>query len=190
MEQRIAQPLVHLAIGTAMMLGAYGLSDLLDRFIHPELIFEIFGSFKLIYLPHGVQILLTWIYGWMVVPVVLPAALLATFLIIGPEAFGPAMVLLATLKVITIPFTFDLFRLAGIDARGQAMALNWKVLFLIGLVASVFNNLLRFWLACCGELSSSELLLSYTGSIIGDMIGVTVVMVGAVVFFRAIRLRH
>lgn len=190
MEQRIAQPFIHFAIGSALILGAYGLSDLLDRFIHPQMLFEIFGSFKLVYLPHGVQILMTWVYGWMVVPIILPAALLATFLIVDPENFRPAILLLATLKVIAIPFTFDLFRLAGIDARGQAMALNWKVLFLIGLVASVFNNLLRFWLACCGELSSSELLLSYTGSIIGDMIGVTVVMVGAVVFFRAIRVRN
>jgi phosphoglycerol transferase MdoB-like AlkP superfamily enzyme len=123
----------------------------------------------------------------MVVPIALPAALLATYLVVGPDGFGAAMILLATLKVIVLPLTFELFRMTGIDARGQAMALNWKVLFLIGLVASVFNNLLRFWLACCGALSSQELLLSYTGSIIGDMVGVAVVMLGAMAFFRALR---
>jgi hypothetical protein len=187
MQQWLPRPVIHLAIGSAMILGAHGLADLLDRFIQPESVFDIFGTFKLIYLPHGVQILLTWVYGWMVVPIVLPAALLATYLVVGPEAFGPSMLLVAALKVVTTPLTFDLFRMAGVDARGQAMALNWKVLFLIGLLASVFNNLLRFGLACCGELSSRELLLGYTGSIIGDMIGVTVVMLGAMAFSRALR---
>lgn len=189
MERQLRTQAVHLAVGTALVLMSYGLSQFLHSVIHPQLLFDIFGSFQLIYLPHGVQILLTWVYGWMAVPVILPGALLAVWLILGPDAFGPSQVLLVTLKVAAIPLTFDLFRMAGIDARGRGMALNWRVLFLIGLVAAIFNNLLRYWLACCGELTADELLLGYTGAVIGDMVGLTVVMFGAMLFFRALRAR-
>jgi hypothetical protein len=98
--------------------------------------------------------------------------------------------MLVSLKVAVVPMTFGLFRMAGVDARGQGMSLNWRVLFLIGLVAATFNNLLRYWMGCCGTLTSQELLLGFTGAIIGDMVGLAVVMVGAVLFFRALRGRR
>lgn len=187
MEQRLAQPAIHFGIGTALVLVAYGLSDLLHRFIHPQLLFDMFGTFKLIYLPHGVQILMTWVYGWYAVPILLPATLASVYLLVGPEAFGPSVVLLSTMKVLAVPLTFELFRIGGVDTRGSGMALNWRALFLVGLMAAVLNNLIRYWMGCCGALSAEELLLSFTGSILGDMIGLGVVMVAAMLFFRALR---
>lgn len=187
--ERLKLPAVHLAIGTALVLMAYGLSQLLDRLVHPQMLFDIFGTFQLIYLPHGVQILLTWVYGWLAVPLILPASLLSVWLIVGSENYTLTTMILSTLKVVAIPLTFEMFRLSGIDARGKGMSLNWRVLFLIGLVAAVINNLLRYWLACCGTLTADELLLSYTGAVIGDMVGLTVVMFGAMLFFRALRPR-
>lgn len=187
--ERLKLPAMHLAIGTGLVLMSYGLSQFLYTLIHPQMLFKIFGSFQLIYLPHGIQILLTWVYGWLAVPLILPGAFLAVWLIIGPDDFTAVTALLVTLKVAAIPFTFELFRFAGIDARGAGMSLNWRVLFLIGLVAAIFNNLLRYWLACCGPMTADELLLSYTGAVIGDMVGLTVVMFGAMLFFRALRPR-
>lgn len=189
MGQRLGQAAIHLAAGSGLVLMAYGLSQFLHSIIHPQMLFDIFGSFQLIYLPHGVQILLTWVYGWIAVPLILPAALLAVWLIVGGDDFGAMQAVLVTLKVAAIPLTFDLFRLAGVDARGAGMALNWRVLFLIGLVAAIFNNLLRYWLACCGTLTADELLLGYTGAVIGDMVGLTLVMFAAMFFFRALRPR-
>ena len=60
-------------------------------------------------------------------------------------------------------------------------------LFLIGLVQSVISNQARFWLGCCGELSADQLMLAITGSVIGDMVGLLAVMLGAMFFFRALR---
>ncbi len=183
----VSGPIMHFLIGSALVLASYGLSDLVKDSIHPQFLFDLFGTFTIIYLPHGVMVLLAWVYGWMAVPIVLPATVLSVWLLRGPEALEPAILVLITLKVIAAPLVFDLFRLGGIDARGVGQRLNWRVLFLIGLVQSTFSNQARFWLGCCGDLTSDQLLRAFAGSMIGDMLGLLVVMMAAMFFFRALR---
>lgn len=187
MDRKLAQSAIHFAVGTALVLGAFGLSNLLSRLVALELRADVLQTFQLVYLPHGVNILLTWIYGWLAVPILLPASMLSVFLLVGQDGFGPDVALIVTLKVLAVPLTFDLFRIGGVDARSASMALNWRVLFLIGLLGAVLNNLIRHWLGCCGTFTGDELLASFTGAILGDMIGLAVVMVGAMLFFRALR---
>lgn len=170
-----------------MILAAFGLSDLIKAAIHSQAFFDIFGTFTIIYLPHGVMLLLAWVYGWMAVPIILPASLLAVWLLRGEDAFGSMLLTLTLLKSVAAPLAFELFRLGGIDARGAGQGLNWRVLFLVGLVQSVFSNQARFWLGCCGELSADQLLLAFSGSLIGDMMGLVFIMIGAMFFFRAMR---
>jgi hypothetical protein len=135
-----------------------------------------------------VMVLLAWVYGWLAVPIVLPATIASVWLLRGSEIFyDPALLTLITLKVIAAPLAFDLFRLGGIDARGGGQGLNWRVLFLIGFVQSVFSNQARFWMGCCGELTADQLLRAFAGSLIGDMLGLLIVMVAAMLFFRALR---
>ncbi len=186
-KRAVAGAVLHFLIGSALVIAAYGLSDLIRTYLHPRALFDVFGAFTLIYLPHGVLVLLAWFYGWLAVPVVLPATLLSVWLLRGPAMFEPALLLLIVIKVVAAPLTFDLFRLGGVDARGAGQALNWRVLFLIGLVQSVFSNQARFWMGCCGELTADQLLLAFSGSLIGDMVGLLVVMLGAMFFFRAMR---
>lgn len=188
MEKRaVAGPVLHFVIGSALVIGAYGLSDLVRDIPHPRALFEIFGAFTLIYLPHGVMVLLAWFYGWLAVPIVMPATFVSVWLLRGSSVFEPTLILLTLLKIIAAPLAFSLFRLGGLDARGAGQALNWRVLFLIGLVQSLFSNQARFWLGCCGELSFSQTVLAFAGSVIGDMTGLLVVMLGAMLFFRALR---
>lgn len=178
---------LHFAIGSALVLASFGLSDLVKTYLHPQAVFDVFGAFTIIYLPHGVAVLLAWFYGWMAVPILLPASLLAVYLLRGAAAFDPMLLMLVLFKAIAAPLVFDLFRLGGIDARSPSQGLNWRVLFLIGLVQSMFSNQARFWMGCCGELSANELLLAFAGSVIGDMAGLLVVMTAAMLFFRALR---
>lgn len=188
MENRaFVGPILHFLIGSALIIAAFGLSDLIRNVIHPQALFDVFGAFTLIYLPHGVMVLLAWFYGWMVVPIVLPASIFSVWMLRGAEALEPSLLLLTLLKVAAAPLAFDLFRFGGIDARSSGQALNWRVLFLIGLVQSVISNQARFFLGCCGTLSSEQMLLAFSGSMIGDMLGLLVVMMGAMFFFRALR---
>ena len=180
--------ILHFAVGSALVIAAYGLSDLLKVYLHPQFMFDTFGTFTIIYLPHGVMVLLAWVYGWLAVPIVLPATIASVWLLRGSEIFyDPALLTLITLKVIAAPLAFDLFRLGGIDARSGGQGLNWRVLFLIGFVQSVFSNQARFWMGCCGELTADQLLRAFAGSLIGDMLGLVVVMTAAMLFFRALR---
>lgn len=189
MEKRaLAGPILHFLVGSALVVGSYGLKEFVDGLIHPQLLVDYFGSISFVYLPHGVLVLLAWFYGWLSVPIVLPATLLAVVMLRGIDGLAPMLLLLVTLKTMAAPLTFDLFRLAGIDSRGPGMALNWRVLFLIGLVQSLISNQLRFWMGCCGELTADQLLTAFTGSVLGDMVGLLVVMLGAMFFFRALRL--
>lgn len=183
----IAGPTLHLLVASALVIASYGLSDLLRDVLHPQFMFDVFGTFSILYLPHGVLVLLAWFYGWLSVPLVLPASILSVMLLRGGLDVAFSTLLLVTLKAVLAPLTFDLFRLAGIDARGPGQALNWKVLFLIGLVQSLFSNQLRFWFGCCGDLTADQLLRAFAGSVIGDMVGLLVVMLGAMFFFRALR---
>ena len=169
------------------MLGSYGLKDLIDGLIQPQVLIHYFGAISFVYLPHGVLVLLAWFYGWLSVPIVLPATLLPVWLLRGADAFAPMLLLLVTFKTVAAPLTFELFRVLGIDSRGPGQALNWRVLILIGLVQSLISNQARFWLGCCGELTAEQLLTAFTGSVLGDMIGLLAVMLGAMFFFRALR---
>lgn len=188
MEKRALSGLfLHFAIGSALVLASYGLSDLVRDYLHPQVLFDLFGAFTLIYLPHGVMLLLAWFYGWMAVPIMLPASFVAVLLLRGTAALEPMILTLLVLKVVAAPLAFDLFRLGGIDARGPGQGLNWRVLFLIGLVQSMFSNQARFWLGCCGDLSANQLLMAFAGSVIGDMAGLLVIMMAAMFFFRALR---
>ena len=72
----VSGPIMHFLIGSALVLASYGLSDLVRTYLHPQVWFDVFGTFTIIYLPHGVMLLLAWFYGWMAVPLVLPASLL------------------------------------------------------------------------------------------------------------------
>lgn len=188
MEKRVfAGPALHFLVGSALVIGSYGLKDLIDGVIHPKVLIDFFGAISLVYLPHGVLVLLAWFYGWLSVPIVLPATVLSVWLLRGTDALTAMVFLLVAIKCVAAPLAFDLFRLAGIDARGPGQALNWRVLFLIGLVQSVISNQARFWLGCCGDLSADQLMLAFSGSVLGDMVGLLAVMLGAMFFFRALR---
>lgn len=188
MEARaLTGPLLHFLTGSALVLGAFGLSDLIRDHLHPQLMYDLFGTYTVIYLPHGVMLLLAWFYGWMAVPIILPASVLAVWMLRGPEVLEPMLLSLVMLKAMAAPLAFDLFRLGGIDARGAQQGLNWRVLFLIGLVQSFFSNQARFWLGCCGDLTADGLLRAFAGSMVGDMAGLAVIMVAAMFFFRALR---
>lgn len=188
MEKRaFAVPAIHFVVGSALVIASYGLKDLVDGVIHPKLVVDFFGAISIVYLPHGILVLLAWFYGWLSVPIVLPATVLSVWLLRGTDGLSAMMMLLVTIKTVAAPLSFDLFRLAGIDARGPGQALNWKVLFLIGLVQSVISNQARFLLGCCGELTSDQMMLAFSGSVLGDMVGLLAVMLGAMFFFRALR---
>lgn len=144
----------------------------------------------IVFLPFGALMLLTWFYGWMVVPLVLPAALLSQVAVYGAEAFDALMVEALLLKLVCCPFAFAAFRLGGIDARQGQMSMNWRVLLLVGLLASVTIASVRHVYAEWSRgLSGPDMLRSMLGTVIEDMIGLMLVLFGLMLVFRLLRRR-
>jgi hypothetical protein len=144
----------------------------------------------IVFLPFGALILLTWFYGWIVVPLVLPAALLSQVAVYGAEALDALMVETLLLKLVCFPFAFAAFRLGGIDARMGQMSMNWRVLLLVGLLASVTIAIVRHVYAEWSPgLSGPDMLRSMLGTVIEDMIGLMLVLFGLMMLFRLLRRR-
>lgn len=175
----------------AVMFGAtfvvVQLNDL-GKQIFPNLFMQL-GS--MIFLPHGVALLSTWVLGWRAFLPLFAATVFALTLGRGMEAVTVTILLLLAVKAATMPAVFDLFRLCKIDARGDgAHMFNWRLLMLIGLFSSMMNNLWRYLLNCCGDLDAAKVLPAYALSIFGDMMGVLVVMLGMMMVFRYLRQRQ
>jgi hypothetical protein len=139
----------------------------------------------MVVLPFGALMLLTWVYGWIVVPLILPAALLSQVVVYGAGAFDAGMIEALLLNLICFPLAFAAFRLGGIDARMGRMALNWRVFVLVGLVASITMATVQYsqleWsLGSAGH----GLWRGMLAAVIKDMIGLLLVMYGLMMVFR------
>lgn len=160
----------------------------LGKSLFPGMILQLGG---LLFLPHGVALLSTWVLGWRAFLPLFAATVFALALGRGIEAVTVTMLLLMAVKAATMPAAFDLFRLCKIDARGDgAFMFNWRLLMLIGFLSSMLNNLWRYMLNCCGDMTASKMLAAYSLSIFGDMMGVLVVMLGMMLVFRHMRQRQ
>lgn len=139
-------------------------------------------------LPFGLLVILTWIYGWTVMPMVVPASLLSAWLVVGSMVFDPTNLAILGFKLVAVPLVFDLLRWSGLDARGVGPAANWKMLVAIGLLGSMLGNVPRPMLGpCCTTMDSGARLIAYWEMVVGDMAGLILVLLAVMLVFRALR---
>lgn len=142
----------------------------------------------MIFLPHGMYVLLAWVYGWMMVPLVLPALLVSAALMVGPDHMSPIVALLAVVRLVTVMAAFELLRLLGRDARGDHGQAGLVALFAGGLLSSAAFNVPRmFYGPCCEVMTGAERAVAYATAVGADLAGLMLVMVGAMFLFRALR---
>ncbi len=178
---------LHFAIVSGLVLITFAFCEGVQGLRH-VLLPEMGSRLHAVFLPFGAMVLLTWFYGWMAVPLILPAAVLAVGMIVGADRLDAVMVAVLTAKVVAVPVTFDLFRLAGLDARGEGRAANWRVVVVAGLVAALIGNLPRVIIGpCCTEFSVGDRAMAYVTVTAADMAGVILVLLAAMGMFRALR---
>ena len=98
---------------------------------------------SLLFIPHGIRVLAVWLCGARALLPLFFAEFLGGIFLWQPDLgldvlFGSSMV-----GGLGVYFTFEMFRLAGIEMRpdGKDSALtNWKSLILIASIASIFNS--------------------------------------------------
>lgn len=149
----------------------------------------VFAS--LVYLPHGVRVLATWMLGWKAVPVLVAGALTSEYL------FTPAsvqqMLEYAVLESIAVGalsafVAFEIFRRFGTDLyAGGRRTLNWKWLIAVGALASLLNSAGQTFVYS-GLILPDRAIPVFLTYALGDMIGQIAAMIILMMVFRWLRL--
>jgi hypothetical protein len=141
----------------------------------------------LLFLPHGVRVLTLYFYGWRGMFYLLPASYLIILLSVeqtGQDLLAPVVSLLCCylgMQFIRMVFSDT----TSVSLKPQ----DWKLMFLGGVVASIFNAL-GLALLDDGQDSltaNSTRFFEVLGYVTGDVLGLVVCLAFLVYFFRMVR---
>lgn len=187
MREGVRFTALHFSLVSVLTLLAFALGEGVQG-LREVALPQLTSRLHAIFVPFGAMVLLTWVYGWMALPLMLPAAVLAVGVIVGVSGLNATLVMVLAAKVAAVPASFSLFRLAGLDARGEGRAANWRVLMAVGLVAALIGNVPRVIVGpCCGGFSISERIATYVTVTAADIGGLMLVLLGAMALFRVLR---
>ena len=176
---------------TFFIIGGYCLTfALVNQIIFPtqQSVFPSVSQYAaLIYLPHGVRVIATWLYREKAILPLLIAHLIIyySFYWHGTDTFKNIVAILSGSLCVFI--AMQLFRFSRIDISLANMTIShWRSLILLGFISSVFNtagNMLAL-----GDAMSSELHLNVVATfIIGDTLGTIACLLILMFGFRYLR---
>lgn len=181
-------PLFHLLLVSGLILLSFGVCHALQMLapVDPHEIGR--PPVHWVFLPQGMFVLLAWVYGWAMVPLVLPALLVSAAFIVGPEFMTMTVALLSVARLVTVMAAFEVLRMLGRDARGDHGRAGLTALFAGGLLSSAAFNVPRvLYGPCCEAMSVSERAVAYATAVGADLVGLMLVMLGAMFLFRLLR---
>jgi hypothetical protein len=181
----------NLLIVVAVYVLCHGLTALLvtpiQNLIAPDI--TVFAS--LIYLPHGVRVLATWLLGWKAVFPLFAGGYLAELLFTPAEIHSftePVLFWAVAVGAIAAYVGFVIMKFLGHNLyAGRNRTMNWKWLIIVGAIASVFNSVGQL-IVFSGLIVTDDLLAVQTTYAIGDLVGLVVSMFALMIIFRWIRL--
>ena len=146
---------------------------------------EITPFATLLFLPHGVRVIVTWLYGVWSIPYLFFATILADLLIRGSA--DPTVIFITAIVCYA---SFELFKLCGLDMykmKGMKSKNLWRSLLLIAFVSSVFNSVLHNIVLQSQILPENALkiMLSY---MVGDVLGTLALFFIVLLIVKAIGL--
>lgn len=143
-----------------------------------------FAYASLTHLPHGVRLIGAWLYGWKSILYLAPGAYLTQLSRIPehPELWTLGEMVKPIVGVVCVALTFEAARRMGFDLRPRdGFRVPWRGVILVGAIASVIN-------AVAANLvvrNPPEVMLGY---LLGDVLGMIVLFLCAMLFFRGLRL--
>ena len=171
---------------------AHGLTAMLITPLQSRFIPEITAFASLVYLPHGVRVLSTWLAGRMALLPLFFGAFLAELLFTPADASrvtDPVILVSLVVGASSAVLAFELFRLLGCNLyAGRKFRIHWKWLLLVGMLASVINSIGQS-LVFAGLILAERVFAVVMTYAIGDLIGLIVTTFVLMFFFRWIRLR-
>ncbi|MDF0599102.1 hypothetical protein P1J78_00020 [Psychromarinibacter sp. C21-152] len=169
---------------------AHGLTAMLITPLQARIIPDITAFASLVYLPHGVRVLATWLLGRVAfVPLCIGAFL--SEVIFTPAETSSAMdaVILVSIAVgaASAIAAFEMFRLFGKNLyAGQTFQVHWKWLLLVGILASVINSVGQSIVFSGTFLPGFSFAVLSTYAI-GDLVGLIITTLALMLVFRGMR---
>ncbi|WP_417720058.1 hypothetical protein [Salipiger sp.] len=169
---------------------AHGLTALLVTPIQSRFLPEITAFASLVYLPHGVRVLTTWLLGRVaVVPIYLGAFLSEA--IFTPGGFGTATqpVILVSILVgaSSSLVAFEGMKLAGVNLyAGQSRRIHWSWLLFVGVLASLINSVGQV-IVFSAAVHPEHYLAVLSICAVGDLIGLVITTLILMLLFRWMR---
>lgn len=181
MEKLISDFLVPLTITSFAYVMSFIVTFVIISPIQ-DVVFQGFGGFaSLLFLPHGVRIIVAWLYGWRSILFLAPGALLTHFYLFGLQGLSMASLLGAFSGIFCAALSFWALAFFRLDFRLTRNRLtSWRDLLLAGSFASVLNVI-----GTAVFLGHDT--VTAAAYFIGDIGGFLVLLVATLFVFRAVR---
>jgi hypothetical protein len=165
---------------------AFGVKPVQELFIPHVTIFA-----SLIYLPHGVRVLATWMLGWRAIIPLLTGAYLSNLLFTPDEVRAvtdPVILQSNMVGALSAYAAFGLMKIFGRDiAANGGRSMDWKWLLIVGAMASVLNSVGQS-IVFSGLIFPDQAFVALAIFAVGDLAGLAVNMLVLLLIFRWIRL--
>lgn len=190
-EYGSAQTLRTWAVIIVAYVASHAAVALLITPVQGRLMEDVTRFASLVYLPHGVRVLSTWLVGWRAVPPLIVGQLVASYLF-DPDTVSDPMLasLLPSVLVggLAALIAFEIVRRLGQVSYAQGPGrMDWRNLILVGAVASILNSAGQS-VVYGGQIGPESALLVCAVYMVGDTIGLIVTMIMLMFAFRWARL--
>ncbi len=171
----------------ALYVVAHGATAFVVEPIQSRLFEDVTVFASLLYLPHGLRVISTWIWRWQAIPGLILGALLAEFLYTDASIVAmlqPVLIESILVGALSAYVAFEALRFAGENAyAGQNLRLQWTHLLVIGVVSSLVNSIGQS-IVFGGFVMPDDAFLVLLFYAIGDIFGLVAIMLLAVAAFR------
>lgn len=170
---------------------AHGLTAWLITPIQSRLLPDVTAFASLVYLPHGVRVLSTWLLGRSAVLPLCLGAFLSEVLFTPAEissATDPTILLSIVVGASSALLAFEGMKFLGFNLyAGQALRIHWKWLLVVGALASIINSIGQA-IVFFGDILPGQSLAILATYAAGDLIGLVVTTLALMLVFRWMRL--
>lgn len=178
-------------IVVAVYVLCHGLTALLVTPIQSLFAPDITVFASLIYLPHGVRVLATWLLGWKTCFPLFVGEFLSELLFTPAEILTftePMLFWSVAVSAVAAYAGFVIMKFLGRNLyAGRNRIMNWKWLIIVGAIASVVNSVGQI-IVYSGLIIPDDLFVVLATYAIGDLVGLVVSMFALMIIFRWIRL--
>lgn len=178
-------------IAVAVYVLCHGITALVVTPAQKLFLSDITVFASLIYLPHGVRVLATWLSGWRAVIPLFAGALLSEVMFTPALVFDflePVILWSIFVGAMSAYVSFVLIKFLGRDLfADRERVMDWKWLLIAGAVASVVNSVGQV-IVFSGLIVPDDLFAVLVTYAIGDLVGLYVSMLVLMMVFRWMRL--